>query len=101
MAFKMPNLFGAKPPSATADDLDMPTTQVKMAAQNTPGYDPLASVSIMEQLRSASQAIKVPRKIPILGSMPVVKQFQVLGTLLAMFLVFAAFMVLFVALVSM
>ena len=85
MAFKMPNLFGAKPPSAGADDLDMPTTQVKMAAQNAPGYDPLASVSIMEQLRSASQAIKVPRKIPILGSMPVVKQFQVLGTLLAMF----------------
>ena len=93
MAFKMPNLFGAKPPSATADDLDMPTTQVKMAAQNAPGYDPLASVSIMEQLRSASQTIKVPRKIPVLGGMPVVKQFQVLGTLLAMFLVFAAFMV--------
>ncbi len=93
MAFKMPNLFGAKPPSASADDLDMPTTQVKMAAQNAPGYDPLATVSIMEQLRGATQAVKVPRKIPILGTMPVVKQFQVLGTLLAMFLVFAAFMV--------
>jgi len=93
MAFKMPNLFGAKPPSAQSDDLDMPTTQVKMAAQNAPGYDPLATVSIIEQLRSASQSIKVPRKVPIIGSMPVVKQFQVLGTLLAMFLVFAAFMV--------
>ena len=32
MAFKMPALFGAKPPSAPSDDLDMPTTQVKMAA---------------------------------------------------------------------
>ena len=93
MAFKMPTLFGVKPPSAASDDLDMPTTQVKMAAQNAAGYDPLATVSIMEQLRSASQTIMVPRRIPVIGTMPVVKQFQVLGTLLAMFLVFAAFMV--------
>ena len=93
MAFKMPTLFGAKPPSAPSGDLDMPTTQVKMAAQNAAGYDPLATVSIMEQLRSASQTIMVPRRIPVIGTMPVVKQFQVLGTLLAMFLVFAAFMV--------
>ena len=93
MAFKMPTLFGAKPPSAPSGDFDMPTTQVKMAAQNAAGYDPLATVSIMEQLRSASQTIMVPRRIPVIGTMPVVKQFQVLGTLLAMFLVFAAFMV--------
>ena len=93
MAFKMPTLFGAKPSSSPSGDLDMPTTQVKMAAQNAAGYDPLATVSIMEQLRSASQTIMVPRRIPVIGTMPVVKQFQVLGTLLAMFLVFAAFMV--------
>ena len=93
MAFKMPTLFGAKPPSALSDDLDMPTTQVKMAAQNAAGYDPLATVSIMEQLRSATQTMKMPRRLPVIGAMPVVKQFQVLGTLLAMFLVFAAFMV--------
>ena len=91
--FKMPTLFGAKPPAAPADDLDMPTTQVKMAAQNAPGYDPLATVSIIEQLRGASQTVKAPSKLPVIGSMPVVKQFQVLGTLLATFLVFAAFMV--------
>ena len=83
MAFKMPTLFGAKPPSALSDDLDMPTTQVKMAAQNASGYDPFATVSIMEQLRSATQTMKLPRRLPVIGSMPVVKQFQVLGTLLA------------------
>ncbi|CAG0993304.1 Methyl-accepting chemotaxis protein PctA [Burkholderiales bacterium] len=93
MALKMPNLFGAKPSPAQADDLEVPTTQVRMAAQNAPGYDPLASVSIMEQLRTASQTMTVPRKLPVIGNLPVVKQFQVLGTLLAMFLVFAAFMV--------
>ena len=94
MAFKMPTLFGAKPSSSPSGDLDMPTTQVKMAAQNAAGYDPLATVSIMEQLRSAGAApARQPRRLPIIGSMTVVKQFQVLGTLLAMFLVFAAFMV--------
>jgi len=93
MAFKMPNLFGAKPPAAPADDLDLPTTQVKMAAQGETGYDPLASASVMDQVRAAPAAPKVPGRLPIIGSMPVVKQFQVLGTLLALFLVFAAFMV--------
>ena len=54
-ALKLPKLFGGEAAaSATADDLDMPTTQVKMAAQTRPGYDPLASVSIMEQLRTAT-----------------------------------------------
>jgi twitching motility protein PilJ len=97
MAFKLNNPFGAKPgagaAAAAADELDMPTTQVKMAQQNAPGYDPLASVSIMEQLRSATQSARMPVKLPLIGNMPVVKQFQVLGTLLAMFLVFAALMV--------
>ena len=40
--------------------LDMPTTQVR-AAQ--PGYDPLASVSIMEQLRSATSEMRMPQKL--------------------------------------
>ncbi|MEO8488023.1 MAG: type IV pili methyl-accepting chemotaxis transducer N-terminal domain-containing protein, partial [Betaproteobacteria bacterium] len=93
MAFKMSTLFGAKPSSAGSDDFDMPTTQVRMAAQNAAGYDPLATVSIMEQLRSAPTTAKLPSRIPVIGSMSVVKQFQVLGTLLALFLVFAALMV--------
>ncbi|MBE7521407.1 MAG: type IV pili methyl-accepting chemotaxis transducer N-terminal domain-containing protein [Burkholderiales bacterium] len=93
MAFKMPSLFGAKPPAVPADDLDLPTTQVKMAAQGETGYDPLASASVMDQVRAAPAAPKVPGRLPIIGSMAVVKQFQVLGTLLALFLVFAAFMV--------
>ena len=94
MAFKMGTLFGAKPPQAASDDLDMPTTQVKMAQKGAPGYDPLATVSIMEQLRSQSAPpARQPRRLWLIGGMPVVKQFQVLGTLLALFLVFAAVMV--------
>ena len=93
MAFKMPNLFGAKPPVAPADEFDVPTTQVKMASAGETGYDPLASVSAMDQVRAAPPSAKMPGRLPIIGSMPVVKQFQVLGSLLALFLVFAAFMV--------
>lgn len=92
MAFnlRLPNLFGTDKAAAPVTDLDMPTTQVR-AAQ--PGYDPLASVSIMEQLRSATSEMKIPKKIPLFGHLPIVQQFQVLGVMMATFLVFAAFMV--------
>ncbi len=93
MALKIPKLFGEPKLKAAAEaDIDIPTTQVRMG-QNTPAdYDPLASVSIMEQLRTATSAMAMPRKLPLIGQMSLVKQFQVLGVLLGTFLVFAAFM---------
>ena len=93
MALKMPKLFGNKAKVAADPDLDMPTTQVKMSPNTPAGYDPLASVSIMEQLRTATATMRQPRKLPVIGHLPVVKQFQVLGTLMTLFLVFAAAMV--------
>ena len=93
MALKLGKLFGsekAKPENAS--DLDMPTTQVKMS-QAQPGYDPLASVSIMEQLRTATATMAMPRRLPLIGHLPVTKQFQTLGILLVTFLVFAALLV--------
>ena len=93
MALKLGKLFGsekAKPAEGT--ELDMPTTQVKMT-QAQPGYDPLASVSIMEQLRSATATMAMPKRLPLIGHLPVTKQFQTLGILLVTLLVFAALMV--------
>ncbi|HEX9301913.1 MAG TPA: methyl-accepting chemotaxis protein [Casimicrobiaceae bacterium] len=87
---KMPKLFGNDKAAAPVAALDMPTTQVR-ASQ--PAYDPLASVSIMEQLRSASSETKMPRKLPVIGHLPIVQQFQVLGIMMVMFLVLAALMV--------
>jgi twitching motility protein PilJ len=87
---KLPKLFGTDKAAASAADLDMPTTQVR-AAQ--PGYDPLASVSIMEQLRTATSEIKMPRKLPLIGHLSLVQQFQVLGVVMVTFLVFAVVMV--------
>ena len=69
MALKMPKLFGeAKPKLAAADmELDMPTTQVKLGASAQSGYAPLASVSVMEQLRAATAKSIAPWKLPLLG----------------------------------
>jgi len=92
MALKFSNIFGSGKSKAADMELDMPTTQVKMG-QAQSGYDPLASVSIMEQLRSATANMAMPKKLPIIGNMPVVKQFQTLGVLMVTFLVFAALMV--------
>ncbi len=92
MALKLSNLFGGGKSKPADAGLDMPTTQVKMG-QAQGGYDPLASVSIMEQLRTATASMSMPRKLPIIGAMPVVKQFQTLGVLTVTFLVFAALMV--------
>ncbi|MEO8755748.1 MAG: type IV pili methyl-accepting chemotaxis transducer N-terminal domain-containing protein, partial [Casimicrobiaceae bacterium] len=93
MALKLGKLFGSEKGKAGDADLDMPTTQIKMG-QNQPGYDPLASVSIMDQLRSAqANMLSAPSKLPLIGNLPVVKQFQTLGILMVAFLLFAAAMV--------
>jgi twitching motility protein PilJ len=90
---KLPKVFGKdKAAAAAAADLDMPTTQVR-ASQAQAGYDPLASVSIMEQLRTATTEMKMPRRLPVIGHLPIVQQFQVLGVMMVTFFVFAAFMV--------
>jgi len=92
MALKFGTLFGSEKGKPVEAALDMPTTQIKMNQQ--PGYDPLASVSIMDQLRSAQASMTTaPRKLWLIGNLPVVKQFQTLGVLLVTFLVFSALMV--------
>ncbi len=108
MAFrlKFPGLFGSLSRGGVAA-LEAPTTRIaKMAAASgkspvpttkmghPPGYDPLASVSVMEQLRGAMQKeVKNPLRLPLIGRLPVEKQFQVLGVLALLFLVVAAILV--------
>jgi twitching motility protein PilJ len=92
MALKLPKLFGEKPVALAEDDFDIPTTQVKMGAVAPAGYDPLASVSIMEQLRTAQATASAPRKLPVIGNLPMIKQEQMLGGLLVLFLALAGLM---------
>src|SRR5512135_872785 len=92
MALRMPKLFGADAPAAENIEFDPPTTQVRMVASATEPYDPLASMSIMDQLRVAANAAPVPPKLPIIGNLPIVRQFQVLGLLALLFVALAVFM---------
>jgi twitching motility protein PilJ len=86
----MKGVLGAKPArvkSGKGAELEMPTTtQVKMSAQPPQGYDPLASVSIMEQLRTAASEARQPGRLPLIGHLPVGKQEQLLGALTLVFL---------------
>jgi twitching motility protein PilJ len=86
MALSLKGMLGAKPARGKAAELEMPTTtQVKMNAPPK-GYDPLASVSIMEQLRTAASEARQPSRLWIIGHLPVGKQEQILGALTLIFL---------------
>ncbi|HLW11961.1 MAG TPA: type IV pili methyl-accepting chemotaxis transducer N-terminal domain-containing protein, partial [Casimicrobiaceae bacterium] len=93
MALKMTKLFGPEPHAAENSDFDVPTTQVRMGITSPEGFDPLTSMSVMEQLRTASNATPAPSKLLMIGSLPVVRQFQILGVLTIAFLALAVFMV--------
>jgi hypothetical protein len=65
-----------------------------LAARDSPptihGYDPLASVSLMDEMRTSAAGGRTPGKVPLIGHLPIARQFHVLGILLVTFLVFAA-----------
>src|SRR5450432_2715982 len=93
MALILKTLFGAGPAKGRGDDdaeFDEPTTQAKMGRQ--PGYDPLAAVSIMEQMRTANPEVRQPGHLWLIGHLPIVRQFQILGAMLVIFLLLALFM---------
>jgi twitching motility protein PilJ len=94
MAITLKNLLGSGGGGRKSNaELDMPTTtQVKMNAPAA-GYDPLASASIMEQLRTAAAEARVPGRLPLIGHLPVAKQQQILFTLLIVFALLAVVMV--------
>ena len=93
MALKMTKLFGGEPRAAENTDFDAPTTQVRMGVTSPEGYDALTSMSVMEQLRTASNTASSPSKLAVIGSLPTVKQFQILGVLAVALLALSAFMV--------
>ena len=62
MALKMTRLFGGEPPRAAENmDFEPPTTQVRMGITSSEGYDPLTTMSVMEQLRTP-RAPQRPRR---------------------------------------
>src|ERR1700687_2201192 len=96
LSLSLKSLFGAGGAKGREDDAELgePTTQVKMGKQQT-GYDPLAAVSIMEQMRTASPEMRQPGHLWLIGHLPIVRQFQVLGILLVVFILLALVMLFF------
>ena len=92
MALKMTKLFGGEP-RAENMDFDVPTTQVRMGLISPEGFDALTPTSVREPLRTASNSAPAPSRLPMIGNLPVVRQFQILGVLTIAFLALAVAMV--------
>ncbi len=90
LGLKLARPVGGDAASATSAGMEMPTTQVR-AADEARGYDPLASPSLLEQMHAALTESKMPKRVPLVGHLPIVRQFQVLGVLLVTFVVLAVF----------
>ncbi len=90
MAFelKLPKLVGGERGREPSEEFETPTTQVRASADGA-AYDPLAAPSLMDQMRAAIAETKMPKKVPFVGHLPIMRQFQVLGVLLVAFVVLA------------
>src|SRR5204863_5060806 len=94
MALKLAKVAGEKKKVAAPPDTDLgiPTTQVKMSTKASARNDPRPAVSIIDQLKTSAPSMAISKGLPLIGHLPVVKQFQILGLLLLTFLAFAVFM---------
>src|SRR5215831_8370885 len=95
MAFelKLPKLGGGTRGGEPSEDFDPPTTQVRASA-DAAAYDPLAAPSLVEQMRAAIAETKMPKKVPVIGHLPIVRQFPILGVMLVPFVVLAVLVML-------
>ncbi|MGH8802720.1 MAG: methyl-accepting chemotaxis protein [Casimicrobiaceae bacterium] len=89
----MPRPRGADGLTTENIDFDPPTTQVRMVASPAEPFDTSTSSSSMEQIRVAANAAPVPSRIPLIGALPAVRQFQILGALALLFAALAVFVV--------
>ncbi len=84
MKLKLGKLFGDKAPAAVAVPTVMATPiATDTAIMSAAGYSGNDSVSVVEQLRTASQGSTGGRRLPFIGHWPSSKQFQLLVSLLA------------------
>ncbi|HEX8741453.1 MAG TPA: methyl-accepting chemotaxis protein [Casimicrobiaceae bacterium] len=93
MALRMPKMRGADASVADGTDFDPPTTQVRMVASPAEPFDPMTPASGIEQIRVAANAAPVPSRLALIGGLPVVRQFQILGALAFLFAALAVLVV--------
>ena len=91
MALKMAKLFGNE--SRAENVIEIPTTQVRMGIRSPETIDPLTTMPSLESMRTASNSASPPSRLALIGGLPVVRQFQVLGVLTIAFIALAVLMV--------
>jgi twitching motility protein PilJ len=88
----MAKLFGNEARAEHAD-FEPPTTQVRMGIRSPDTFDPLTSMPSLDGMRTASNSAPAPSRLALIGNLPVVRQFQILGVLTIAFIALAVLMV--------
>ncbi|MDQ6619060.1 MAG: methyl-accepting chemotaxis protein [Pseudomonadota bacterium] len=92
---KIPRMLGGDKPAVAlagagaATDIDMPTTQVRMAEDT---YDPVSHVSMMDRVRETDAGTAGSPTLPGIGHLPMAKQLQWLLALMFTFFAVAGVM---------
>jgi len=74
--------------SGKADETGVATIMQTGAGMLEPGYDPNATVAIMDEMRKTTKGAGKPTVLPLIGHLPITKQFQYLiATLLVLILI--------------
>jgi twitching motility protein PilJ len=92
MALRMTKLFGNESGPQNVE-FDAPTTQVRMGIRSPEGFDPLTTMPSLDSMRTASNSPSSPSRLALIGRLPVVRQFQILGVLTVAFIALAVLMV--------
>src|SRR5439155_3243635 len=96
MNLKLPSWLGGKkgpdPEAQTQLDLN-PTRPLSTVTAAQPGYDPLQTVAIMEGMRRDASSVKEPGRLPLIGRLPIAKQFQYLVIAAVAFMALSVIMV--------
>ncbi|MCS6995517.1 MAG: methyl-accepting chemotaxis protein [Casimicrobiaceae bacterium] len=87
MKLKLGTLFGRRQTQPEASARSAQQGPLTVAAAPEPGYDPNATVAVMERMRAAVAGAAPVRKLPLIGHLPTARQYQILGVALATFFV--------------
>jgi twitching motility protein PilJ len=92
LGVKKLKMFSHDPsPTQGGGEAEAPKARAGRAA--IPQYDPLGPVTMAERMRAAATEGRLPRRLPLIGRLTIVRQFQVLGLLLVAFLALALLIV--------
>jgi twitching motility protein PilJ len=81
--------------SGKADETGVATVMQTGVGMLEPGYDPNATVAIMDEMRKTSKGAGAPTVLPLIGHLPITKQFQYLITALVVLILISGVLFVF------